>query len=45
MRFIGRKQKTEESLNYSWSSNEDKGKGHSMWSGEIKKLLKKVGLC
>ena len=45
MRFIRKRQKTDEDLSYSWGSNEGEEKSHSMWSREIKKLLKKVGLC
>jgi len=46
MRFIRKRQKTDEDLNYSWSNSEgEEEKSHSMWSREIKKLLKKVGLC
>jgi len=44
-RFTRKKSKDEyESEDYSWGSQEE-GKSHSMWSSEIKKLLKKVGLC
>ena len=41
-----KKQKTDDYYDYSWGNNEgEEEKSHSMWSREIKKLLKKVGLC
>jgi len=42
--FIRRKKK--EDSHYSWGDHgEHEQKSHSMWSREIKKILKKVGLC
>ena len=43
-RFTRKKTKDESEDYYSWGSQEE-SKSHSMWSSEIKKLLKKVGLC
>ena len=38
------KRRSKEGDGYSWS-NGDGSNSHSMWSQEIKKLLKKLGLC
>ena len=42
--FIKRKKKEEEENDFSWDV-EDEEVSHTMWSKQIKKLLKKVGLC
>lgn len=46
MRFIRKRDKEErEEEDFSWGNHGEEEKSHSMWSSQIKKLLKKVGLC
>jgi len=44
MKFIRKRKAEEEENDYSWN-NYGEEESHSMWSREIKKILKKVGLC